>query len=73
MAAPSLQDILAKESGLTTKIDAMTELIPGVPASKENLKALLEHVMKEGHCDLEGTDQTSFLLFVANTQEENTN
>ena len=46
MAAPSLQDIFAKEPGLAAKIDAMTELLPGVPASKENLKTLLEYVVK---------------------------
>ena len=65
MATSALQDILAAEPGLATRIDEMTELIPGVPASKQNLKTLLEHVMKEGHCDLEGTDQTSILLLVA--------
>ena len=46
MAASSLQDILAKEPGLAAKIDAMTELLPGVPASKQNLKTLLEYVVK---------------------------
>ena len=46
MATPSLQDILATEPGLAARIDAMTELIPGVPASKENLKTLLEYVVK---------------------------
>ena len=65
MATSALQDILAREPGLATRIDEMTELIPGVPASKENLKTLLAHVMKEGHCDLEGADQTSILIIVA--------
>ena len=46
MAASSLQDILATEPGLAAKIDAMTELLPGVPASQANLKTLLEYVVK---------------------------
>ena len=46
MAAPSLQEIFAKEPGLAAKIDAMTELLPGVPASQTNLKTLLEYVVK---------------------------
>ena len=65
MATLALQDILAREPGLATRIDTMTELIPGVPASKENLKTLLEHLMKEGGFDLGGTDETSILFLVA--------
>ena len=66
MAASSLQDILAKEPGLAAKIDAMTELLPGVPASKENLKTLLEHLMKEGSfaSDTDETSKTSILFLV---------
>ena len=70
MATPSLQDILATEPGLADSIDAMTELIPGVPASKENLKTLLEHLMKEGSFDLEGTDETRVLLLVAKCRKK---
>ena len=65
MATLSLQDILATEPGLAAKIDAMTELIPGVPASKQNLKTLLEHLMKEGSFHLGGTDDTSIEFLVA--------
>ena len=59
MATLSLQDVLAVEPSLVDKIDSMTELIPGVPASKQNLKTLLEHVIKEGDLFLTGTDDTS--------------
>ena len=66
MAAPSLQEIFAKEPGLAAKIDAMTELLPGVPASKENLKTLLEHVMKGGSfvSDTDETSKTSILFLM---------
>ena len=70
MATSALQDILAAEPGLANTIDAMTELIPGVPASKENLKTLLEHLMKEGSFDLEGTDETRVLLLVAKCRKK---
>ena len=46
MATSALQDILAMEPGLATRIDEMTELIPGVPGSQANLKTLLEYVVK---------------------------
>merc|ERR1712137_145976 len=59
MATLSLQDVLAVEPSLVDKIDSMTELIPGVPASKQNLKTLLEHVIKEGDLFLTGADDTS--------------
>ena len=70
MATSTLQDILAREPGLATRIDTMTELIAGVPASKENLKTLLEHLMKQGETALEGTDQTSILLLVAKQRKK---
>ena len=62
MATSALQQIIAHEPGLATRIDAMTELIPGVPASKENLKTLLEHVTKEEIFRLTGTDETSLVM-----------
>ena len=64
MATSSLQDILLTEPGLVAKIDSMTELIPGVPGSKQNLKTLLEHLMKRGGFDLGGTDYTSIAILV---------
>lgn len=70
MATLTLQDILAREPGLATRIDTMTELIAGVPASKENLKTLLEHLMKKGETALEGTDQTGILLLVAKQRKK---
>ena len=70
MATSTLQDILAREPGLATRIDTMTELIAGVPASKENLKTLLKHLMKKGETTLEGTDQTGILLIVAKQRKK---
>ena len=70
MATLTLQDILAREPGLATRIDTMTELIAGVPASKENLKTLLEHLMKQGETALEGTDQISILLLVTKQRKK---
>ena len=62
MATLALQDMLAVEPSLADRIDSMTELIPGVPASKQNLKTLLEHVTKERDLFLTGTDDTSGVL-----------
>ena len=70
MSSPSLQDILAHKAGMANMIDQMTELIPGVPASKENLKTLLEHLMKQGSFDLGGTDETRVLLLVAKCRKK---
>ena len=70
MATSALQDILAREPGLATRIDEMTELIPGVPASKENLKTLLEHLMKQGSFDLGGTDDTCIEFHVAKLKKK---
>ena len=66
MATPSLQDILATEPGLAARIDAMTELIPGVPASKENLKTLLEQLIKDGRFESGGSDDISIVFYVTN-------
>ena len=63
--ATSLQDILATEPGLVAEIASMTELIPGVPGSKQNLKTLLGHLMKRGGFDLVGTeDHISIAILV---------
>ena len=66
MATSALQDILAREPGLATRIDEMTELIPGVPASKENLKTLLEHIIKDGAFHSTGSDDISIVFHVMN-------
>ena len=60
----TLQDILRHRPELATGIDAMTELIPGVPASKENLKTLLECLTKRSGFDSGGTDETSILFLM---------
>ena len=64
MATPSLQAVLASEPGLTDRIDAMTELIPGVPASKQNLKTLLKHVTQLGVVNLLCADKTCIQILV---------
>ena len=70
MAAPSLQDILAKEPALATEIDAMTELLPGVPASKEDLKTLLEHLMNNIYYVLNVDDDSSIDFAVEHLKKE---
>ena len=70
MATPSLQDILAIEPGLADSIDAMTELIPGVPASKENLKTLLEQLIKDGRFESKGSDGTSIVFYVIKNRKK---
>ena len=64
MATPSLQDILATEPALVAKIDSMTELIPGVPASKENLKTLLEYVVKTSVIEMKDIDNVIIKIVV---------
>ena len=64
MTSPSLQDVLAAAPHVADSIDAMTELIPGVPASKQNLKTLLEHVMKEKHFIFGKDVETIVQIFV---------
>ena len=46
MAAPTLQDVLAAVPAVAQLVDEMTELAPGVPASKENLGTLWAHIQK---------------------------
>ena len=70
MATPSLQDVLATEPGLTARIDAMTELIPGVPASKENLRTLLEQLIKDGRFESGGSDGTSIVFYVTKNRKK---
>ena len=70
MATPSLQDILATEPGLAARIDAMTELIPGVPASKDNLKTLLEQLIKDGRFETGGSDDISIVFHVTKTRKK---
>ena len=70
MATPSLQDILATEPGLAARIDAMTELIPGVPASKDNLKTLLEQLIKDGRFESGGSDDISIVFYVTKTRKK---
>ena len=40
MAAPSLQEVLAAVPAVATLVDEMTELLPGDPASEQNLQTL---------------------------------
>ena len=70
MAASCLQDILATEPGLAAKIDAMTELIPGVPASKENLKTLLEQLVKDGRFESGGSHDISIVFYVIKNRKK---
>ena len=46
MTTPSLVQVLARVPAVADVIDGMTELIPGVPANRENAKALLDSIMK---------------------------
>ena len=65
-----MQDILATEPGLAAKIDAMTELIPGVPASKENLKTLLEQLVKDGRFESGGSHDISIVFYVIKNRKK---
>ena len=40
MATPSLQDVLAAVPAVAELVDQMTELLPGCPASEQNLQTL---------------------------------
>ena len=44
MAAPSLQDVLAAVPAVAEQVDGMTELLPGVPSSKENLNTRWQYI-----------------------------
>ena len=64
MSSPSLQDILAHEPGMANMIDQMSDLIPGVPASKANLTTLLEYVVKARHLRMTDSDDFSIEIVV---------
>jgi len=51
MAAPSLQEVLAAVPAVAELVNEMTELLPGCPASAQNLQTLWGH--------LQGLTQTS--------------
>ena len=44
MATPSLQDVLAAVPAVAELVDQMTELLPGCPASEQNLQTLWGHL-----------------------------
>ena len=44
MATPSLQDVLAAVPAVAELVDQMTELLPGCPASEQNLQTLWSHL-----------------------------
>ena len=44
MATPSLQDVLARVPAVVQIVDGFTELLPGCPASKQNLQTLWSHM-----------------------------
>jgi hypothetical protein len=46
MATPTLQDVLAAVPAVAQLVDQMTELAPGVPANKQNLGILYDHMQK---------------------------
>ena len=64
MSSPSLQDILAHELGIANMMDQMSELIPGVPASKANLTTLLKYVVKAHHLRMTDSDDFSIEIVV---------
>ena len=44
MATPTLQDVLAAVPAVAELVDQMTELLPGCPASEQNLQTLWGHL-----------------------------
>ena len=44
MATPTLQDVLAAVPAVAQLVDQMTELLPGCPASEQNLQTLWKHM-----------------------------
>ena len=44
MATPTLQDVLDAVPGVAELVDQMTELLPGCPASEQNLQTLWSHL-----------------------------
>ena len=49
MAAPSLQDVLAAVPAVAELVNQMTELLPGVPASEQNLQTLWSY-LQDAEC-----------------------
>ena len=56
MATPTLQDVLAAVPFVAELVDQMTELLPGCPASEQNLQTLWSHLQGVVSKDLEHPD-----------------
>ena len=56
MATPSLQDVLAAVPAVAELVDQMTELLPGCPASEQNLQTLWNHLQGVVTKELEHPD-----------------
>ena len=56
MATPSLQDVLAAVPAVAELVDQMTELLPGCPASEQNLQTLWGHLQGVTQKSLEHPD-----------------
>jgi hypothetical protein len=56
MAAPSLQDVLAAVPAVAELVNQMTELLPGVPASEQNLQTLWSHLQNAEFTDIHHPD-----------------
>ena len=56
MAAPSLQDVLAAVPAVAELVNQMTELLPGVPASEQNLQTLWSYLQDAEVTDIHHPD-----------------
>ena len=56
MATPTLQDVLAAVPAVAELVDQMTELLPGCPASEQNLQTLWGHLQGVARKSLEHPD-----------------
>ena len=56
MATPSLQEVLAAVPAVAELVNQMTELLPGVPASEQNLQTLWSHLQGVVSKDLHHPD-----------------
>ena len=65
MATPTMQDVLGAVPAVATAIDEMTELIPGVPSDKQNLRQLLEYLKKNKGFNLMGDRTKPHILIEA--------
>jgi hypothetical protein len=52
MATPSLQEVLAAVPAVLELVEEMTEILPGVPASEQNLQTLWSHLQNVVFKDL---------------------